>query len=34
MNSRDANAVAEQFWQLHSQLAGSWQVETVYTPAG
>jgi NAD(P)-dependent dehydrogenase (short-subunit alcohol dehydrogenase family) len=34
MNSNDANAVAEQFWQLHSQPAGSWQVETVYTPAG
>ena len=34
MNSKDANAVAEQFWQLHSQPAGSWQVETVYTPAG
>ncbi|MET4023788.1 SDR family NAD(P)-dependent oxidoreductase [Bradyrhizobium sp. S3.2.12] len=33
MNSKDANAVAEQFWQLHSQPAGSWQVETVYTPA-
>jgi short-subunit dehydrogenase len=34
MNSKDANAVAEQFWQLHSQPVGSWQVETVYTPAG
>ena len=34
MNAKDANAVAEQFWQLHSQPAGSWQVETVYTPAG
>ena len=34
MNSKDANAVAEQFWQLHSQPAGSWQVELVYTPAG
>ena len=34
MNSKDANAVAEQFWQLHSQPAGSWQVEAVYTPAG
>ena len=34
MNSKDANAVAEQFWQLHSQPAGSWQVETIYTPAG
>jgi short-subunit dehydrogenase len=33
-NSKDANAVAEQFWQLHSQPAGSWQVETVYTPVG
>lgn len=34
MNSKDANAVAEEFWQLHSQPPGSWQVETVYTPAG
>ena len=34
MNSKDANAVAEKFWQLHSQPAGSWQVEIVYTPAG
>jgi short-subunit dehydrogenase len=33
-NRKDANAVAEQFWQLHSQPAGSWLVETVYTPAG
>jgi NAD(P)-dependent dehydrogenase (short-subunit alcohol dehydrogenase family) len=33
-NSKDANAVAEQFWQLHSQSAGSWQVETMYTPSG
>ena len=30
----DAEAVAEQFWQLHSQPAGSWEVETVYTPQG
>jgi short-subunit dehydrogenase len=34
MNSKDANAVAERFWQLHSQPAGSWQMETVYTPGG
>jgi NAD(P)-dependent dehydrogenase (short-subunit alcohol dehydrogenase family) len=34
MNRKDADAVAEQFWQLHSQPAGSWLVETVYTPAG
>ena len=33
-NSKDANAVAEQFWQLHSQPAESWQVESVYTPGG
>jgi hypothetical protein len=33
MNSKDANAGAERFWQLHSQPAGSWQ-ETIYTPAG
>lgn len=33
-NSHDAYAVAERFWQLHSQPAGSWQVETVYAPAG
>jgi NAD(P)-dependent dehydrogenase (short-subunit alcohol dehydrogenase family) len=31
-NRKDANAVAEQFWRLHSQPAGSWQVETVYAP--
>ena len=34
MNSKGANGIAEQFWQLHSQPADSWQVEIVYTPAG
>jgi NAD(P)-dependent dehydrogenase (short-subunit alcohol dehydrogenase family) len=34
MSRKDADAVAEQFWQLHSQPAGSWQVEIVYTPVG
>ena len=32
--SRDAEAVAEHFWQLHSQSAGSWEVEAVYSPKG
>jgi len=30
--SRDAEAVAEEFWQLHRQPKGSWTVETTYTP--
>ncbi|MDR7037680.1 short-subunit dehydrogenase [Methylobacterium sp. BE186] len=32
--SEDAKAVGEQFWQFHSQPAGSWEVEVVYTPKG
>lgn len=32
--AEDANAVAEQFWQLHSQPKGSWEVEAMYTPKG
>ena len=28
----DANAVAEHFWQLHSQPKGAWEVEALYTP--
>lgn len=30
--SKDADAVAEHFWQLHNQPNGAWTVETVYTP--
>jgi len=30
--SNDAEAVAELFWQLHSQPKGSWTVEATYTP--
>ena len=30
----DAAAVAEHFWQLHSQPAGAWEVEVAYTPKG
>ncbi len=30
--SRDTEAVAEEFWQLHRQPKGSWTVETTYTP--
>lgn len=30
--SKDAEAVAEQFWQLHSQPKGAWTVESTYTP--
>lgn len=30
--SKDAKAVAEEFWQLHNQPKGSWTVETTYTP--
>ncbi|MGT2486087.1 hypothetical protein ACU4GA_09110 [Methylobacterium oryzae CBMB20] len=30
----DANAVAEHFWQLHSQPKGAWEVEAMYTPKG
>jgi short-subunit dehydrogenase len=29
--SKDAEAIAEQFWQLHSQPKGSWTVETTYS---
>lgn len=32
--AEDANAVAEHFWQLHSQAKGSWEVEAMYTPKG
>ena len=32
--SKDAEAVAEQFWQLHSQPKGAWTVESTYTPGG
>jgi NAD(P)-dependent dehydrogenase (short-subunit alcohol dehydrogenase family) len=32
--AEDANAVAEHFWQLHSQPKGSWEVEAMYTPKG
>jgi short-subunit dehydrogenase len=28
----DATAVAERFWRLHSQPAGSWEMEAIYTP--
>ncbi|MGH1591739.1 SDR family NAD(P)-dependent oxidoreductase [Methylobacterium phyllosphaerae] len=30
--AEDVNAVAEHFWQLHSQPQGSWEVEVLYTP--
>jgi NAD(P)-dependent dehydrogenase (short-subunit alcohol dehydrogenase family) len=30
----DAQAVAEEFWKLHSQPSGSWEVEAMYTPKG
>lgn len=30
--SKDAEAVAELFWQLHSQPKGSWTAEAVYSP--
>ena len=30
--SKDAEAVAEQFWQLHSQPKDAWTVESTYTP--
>jgi NADP-dependent 3-hydroxy acid dehydrogenase YdfG len=30
--SKDAAAVAEQFWQLHSPPKNSWTVESTYTP--
>lgn len=30
----DAEAVANQFWQMHSEPAASWEVEAVYTPQG
>lgn len=30
--AEDANAVAEHFWQLHSQPQGSWEVEVLYSP--
>jgi short-subunit dehydrogenase len=32
--SEDAKAVGEQFWTFHSQPAGAWEVEAVYTPKG
>lgn len=32
--AEDADAVAEHFWQLHSQPKGSWEVEAMYTPKG
>ncbi|CAO4186099.1 Glucose 1-dehydrogenase [Methylorubrum aminovorans] len=32
--TEDATAVAEHFWQLHSQPSGSWEVEVMYTPKG
>ena len=32
--AKDANAVAEHFWQLHSQPSGAWEVEVAYTPEG
>ena len=32
--SRDAQTVAERFWQLHGQPRDAWTVETVYTPEG
>ncbi|WP_407518615.1 SDR family oxidoreductase [Methylobacterium oryzisoli] len=32
--SADAEAVGEQFWTFHSQPAGAWEVEAVYTPKG
>ncbi|MEN3214053.1 SDR family NAD(P)-dependent oxidoreductase [Methylorubrum populi] len=32
--TEDANAVAEHFWQLHSQPKSSWEVEAIYTPKG
>lgn len=31
-NSKDATAVAEEFWRLHSQAQDAWTVETTYTP--
>lgn len=30
--SKDAEAVAERFWQLHRQPKGSWTAETTYAP--
>ena len=30
--SKDAEAVAERFWQLHGEPKGAWTLETVYTP--
>jgi NAD(P)-dependent dehydrogenase (short-subunit alcohol dehydrogenase family) len=32
--SEDAEAVGEQFWTFHSQPAGAWEVEAVFTPKG
>ncbi|TPP05035.1 SDR family oxidoreductase [Rhizobium glycinendophyticum] len=32
--AEDAAAVAEEFWRLHDQPVGSWEVEKVYTPKG
>jgi len=31
--SKDAEAVADYFWHLHSQPAGSWSAEMIYGPA-
>ena len=31
---KDATAVAEHFWQLHSQPSGAWKMEVAYTPEG
>jgi len=30
--AKDATAVAEHFWQLHSQPSGSWGAEATYIP--
>jgi NAD(P)-dependent dehydrogenase (short-subunit alcohol dehydrogenase family) len=32
--ANDAGAVAEHFWQLHSQKPGAWEWEVTYTPKG
>jgi NAD(P)-dependent dehydrogenase (short-subunit alcohol dehydrogenase family) len=32
--TKDADAVAEHFWQLHSQPSDAWEVEVAYTPKG
>lgn len=33
-NAADADAIAEQFWRLHSQTPGAWEAEAIYTPRG